>query len=43
MADPDFVSDDSVEQYRQALFAFLRDFPFCKLMGIELVEVASAG
>lgn len=39
MADPDFVSNDNVEQHRQVLFEFFRDFPFFKLMGIELVEV----
>ena len=39
MADPDYTPEPSVERAREDLFAFFRDFPFFKLMGIELVEV----
>ena len=39
MADPDFPEEASVERARQDLFRFFRDFPFFKLLGIELVEV----
>ena len=39
MADPDYVSDASLDLHRQGLFQFFREFPFFKLLGIELVEV----
>ena len=39
MADPDYVSGDTPEQQRQRLFEFFRDFPFFKLLGIELLDV----
>jgi uncharacterized protein (TIGR00369 family) len=39
MADPDYVSDDSLEAHRRGLFDFFKDFPFFKLLGIELVDV----
>jgi uncharacterized protein (TIGR00369 family) len=39
MADPDYVSDASLELQRQGIFRFFREFPFFKLMGIELLEI----
>lgn len=39
MADPDFVSADSLDQQRQALMDFFRTFPFFKLLGIEVLEI----
>ncbi|MGD9723164.1 MAG: PaaI family thioesterase [Pirellulales bacterium] len=39
MADPDYVSQNTLDQHRQALYQFFREFPFFQLMGIELVEV----
>jgi uncharacterized protein (TIGR00369 family) len=39
MADPDYVSGESLDEQRQKLFQFFREFPFFKLMGIELLEI----
>src|SRR5262249_23504405 len=39
MANPDFSSPETIEQYRRGLAEFFREFPFFKLMGIELVSV----
>jgi uncharacterized protein (TIGR00369 family) len=39
MSKPDFHSPELIKQYRAGLEEFFREFPFFKLMGIELVSV----
>ena len=39
MTNPDFSSPELIEQYRNGLREFFREFPFFKLLGIELVAV----
>jgi len=39
MDKPDFTSPELIEQYRKGLGEFFHEFPFFKLMGIELVSV----
>ncbi len=39
MAEPDYTSPAVIDAAREQLFKFFRDFPFFKLLGIELVEV----
>jgi uncharacterized protein (TIGR00369 family) len=39
MTEIDYTSAELIERERQGLFAFTKDFPFFKLMGIELVEI----
>lgn len=39
MPQPDYTSPEVIERERQQLLAFCRDFPFFKLMGMELLEV----
>ena len=39
MANPDYSSPELIEQYRNGLRDFFREFPFFKLLGIEMVSV----
>jgi uncharacterized protein (TIGR00369 family) len=39
MADPDYVSDATLDRHRQALLMHFAEFPFAKLIGMELLQI----